>query len=439
MAEPSGTFCVLPWLHLFADERGEIYPCCFSHRTPVTDANGARISADQPGALAKAWSSPVMREMRRQMLAGERPAACASCFQLEDLGAPSYRTSENADYAALIPELLQSTAADGTAPQRYHYVDLRLGNVCNVKCRMCSPQASRLLIEDFRAIKGLDQKNDWLLQMAKLDWFESPEFWNTLCDHLPTIDRLHFAGGEPLVIRQGFDFLRRIVALREADHIDLTYNTNTTVLPPEVYELWPHFKSVTVTASIDGTDAVNHYIRYPTKWTAVERVLRTLEREHAALNVKRVEFHATVQMYNVLGLTDLFRYLFDTCTFADPFARMDLVTNWPGFDIQILPRALKQLASERFAAFATELRARVGEDPRLPHFLARIDAVDRHMHARDASALIPEFRRVTAIYDERRRERLADVVPELAPLMDPPTPWQRLRARVATVMGALER
>jgi hypothetical protein len=389
--------------------------------------------------LAVAWSSPVLRTMRRQMLAGERPPACASCFQLEDLGAPSYRQAENNDYAALIPELIASTDAEGNAPQQYRYVDLRLGNVCNVRCRMCSPQASRLLIEDFRAIKRLAPENDWLTAMGKLDWFESPTFWDALCAQLPTIDRLHFAGGEPLVIRQGFEFLRRIIELGEASHIELTYNTNVTVLPKEVYEYWPRFKNVTVAGSIDGVGPVNHYIRYPTRWDVVERILGQLERDHEALNLKRVEFHATVQMYNVLGLADLFTYLIDTCKFADPFARMDLVTNWPGFDIQVLPRDLKRLASERLTTFMTTLRARFGDHPRLPPFLARIEAMNSHMHARDRSWLIPEFRLVTAIYDERRHERLADVVPELAPLMEPPTRWQRLRVQVATAVGAMDR
>lgn len=222
MAAPSATFCVLPWIHLFADERGEIFPCCFSHETPVAGSDGVPYRVDRPGALETAWRSPFMRRMRLQMLAGERPPACANCFQMEHLGAPSYRQAENGDYADLIPALVRETDRDGNTPQRYRYFDIRLGNVCNLRCRMCSPQASRLLTEDFRALRGLGPNNDWLAAMQKLDWFESPQFWDTLCRHLPSLDRLHFAGGEPLIIRQGFDFLRRIVEMGHAHHIGLT-------------------------------------------------------------------------------------------------------------------------------------------------------------------------------------------------------------------------
>jgi sulfatase maturation enzyme AslB (radical SAM superfamily) len=434
MTAPSRSFCVLPWMHLFADELGEIYPCCFSHETPVVDADGIRFRVDRPGALAGAFRSDVMRDIRRQMLAGERPAACAACYDVEDRGGPSYRQAENFDYAHLIPELLRDSTPDGDAPQRYHYVDIRLGNVCNLRCRMCSPQASRLLFDEFRAIRGLEPDNPWLKSVEKVDWFESPTFWDALASQLPTIDRLHFAGGEPLIIRQGFEFLRRIVELGHASHIGLTYNTNVTVLPKEMYEYWPKFRGVTVTASLDGYDAVNHYIRYPARWRTIDRNLRLLDAEHERLNVVRIEFHATIQAYNILAISDLFDYLFDTFRFADPYARMDLVNNWPELDIQILPAKLKRLATERLESFKERVRRRAPDDERLAPFLARIDAVLAHLHAADSSRRISEFRRTTAIYDRRRGQRLADVVPELASLMVEPTRWRSVLSRLSSAL-----
>ena len=430
MRPPSDTFCVLPWLHLCANERGVVHPCCFSLDTPVTAGDGTTFRVDRPDEVAAAWRSEFMRGMRRQMLAGERPAVCAQCYGIEDRGGSSYRQAENADYAACIPELVASTTRDGDAPQRYRYVDLRLGNVCNLRCRMCSPQASKLLIDDFRAVrKGVHE--NWLAAMARLDWFEQPALWDTLAPHLASIDRLHFAGGEPLMIPQGFEILRRMVASGHARHVALSYNTNMTVLPKQVAELWPHFDGVTILASLDGYDAVNHYIRYPARWSVIERHLRELERERERLNVRLIRFHATVQAYNVLGLSDLFDYLFERCTFADPYAHMDLVNNWPELDVQILPADLKRLATERLESFQERVRRRAPGDPRLAPFLGRIDAVLAHMHAADRSQRIPQFRRTTAIYDRRRGQRLADVVPELAPLMVEPRGWRAVAERVA--------
>jgi sulfatase maturation enzyme AslB (radical SAM superfamily) len=431
---PSDTFCVLPWIHLCANERGVVHPCCFSLDTPVVGRDGKTFRIDRPDEVAAAWRSEFMRAMRRQMLAGERPAVCALCYRTEDLGGSSYRQSENAEYAALMPELAASTAPDGDAPQRYHYVDLRLGNLCNLRCRMCSPQASKLLVEEFGAIRK-DVHAKWLAAMESLDWFEQPALWDTLVPHLASIDRLHFAGGEPLMIAQGFEFLRRIVELGHASHIALTYNTNATVMPKQVREYWPHFRGVKIEASLDGYDAVNDYIRYPARWSVIDRHLRELERDRESLNLTTITFHVTVQAYNVLGLTDLFDYLFDTCTFADPYARMDLVNNWPELDVQILPADVKRLATERLESFKERVRRRVPDDPRLAPFLGRIDAVLGHMHATDRSRRIPQFRRTTAIYDERRGQRLADVVPELGPLMAAPRGWRAVVERVASALG----
>ena len=43
MSTPTSTsFCVLPWMHVFADEGGAMYPCCRSVGTkkPNVDAQG---------------------------------------------------------------------------------------------------------------------------------------------------------------------------------------------------------------------------------------------------------------------------------------------------------------------------------------------------------------------------------------------------------------
>jgi len=429
---PSDTFCVLPWLHLFANERGVIHPCCFSLDTPVAAADGSTYRIDRPDEVAAAWRSEFMRGMRRQMLAGERPKVCALCYETEDRGGTSYRQAENADFANLMPELAAATSPEGDAPQRYRYVDLRLGNECNLRCRMCSPQATKLLIDDFRALGKAHES--WLAAMEQLDWFAQPALWDTLEPHLGSIERLHFAGGEPLMIAQGFEILRRIVERGQAPRVLLTYNTNVTVLPKQVAQLWPHFRGVEIQASLDGYDAVNHYIRYPARWSVIDRHLRELERERERLNVTRVRFHVTVQAYNVLGLSDLFDYLLERCTFADPYAETDLVNNWPELDIQILPADLKRLATDRLESFKERVRRRDPDDPRLAPFLGRIDSVLAHMHAADRSRRIPEFRRTTAIYDERRGQRLADVVPELAPLMVAPTGWRAIMAQVASAL-----
>src|SRR5262249_25386900 len=157
-------------------------------------------------------------------------------------------------------------------------------------------------VDDFRALRK--SHPNWLTAMERLDWFQQPALWDTFEPHLASIERLHFARGEPLMIAPGVEILPPPLERRHPPHAPLSHNTNVTVLPKEVARLWPHFRGVRIQASLDGYDAVNHYIRYPARWSVIDRHLGEMERERARLNVTRIGFHVTVQAYNILGLTD---------------------------------------------------------------------------------------------------------------------------------------
>jgi sulfatase maturation enzyme AslB (radical SAM superfamily) len=232
---------------------------------------------------------------------------------------------------------------------------------------------------------------------------------------VPYLDRLHFAGGEPLIIPQSFDFLRKIIELGFAKNITLTYNTNLTVIPPQAYEIWPHFKGVFLTISLDGYDAVNHYIRYPARWADLEKNMKTIETEHEKLNVTSASIHATIQVYNVLRLTEMFNYLEKNYRFINPYPAIDMVMGKSFLDIQILPRLLKWQASWQLVKHMARLKK--NNDPRAKEFIGRIQSIVTYMNEAHHTEMIAEFKRVTEIYDRRRSEKLDAVIPELSPLM----------------------
>ena len=74
----------------------------------------------------------------------------------------------------------------------------------------------------------------------------------------------YFTGGEPFMIEEHFELLRRTVEAGHADHISLHYNTNGTIRPPQkIFDLWKEFKSCEVMFSIDGTFKKFEYMRHP--------------------------------------------------------------------------------------------------------------------------------------------------------------------------------
>src|SRR5690606_17734570 len=92
----------------------------------------------------------------------------------------------------------------------------------------------------------------------------------------------------------------------------LKYNTNVTHLPEELMSCWMHFKRVRVNASVDAVGPLNEYIRYPSKWPKVLQNLKVLDNLATKNPHIHVSIHTTVQMYNVLYLTDILEYFSST-------------------------------------------------------------------------------------------------------------------------------
>jgi hypothetical protein len=190
---------------------------------------------------------------------------------------------------------------------------------------------------------------------------------------------------------------------------------------------------VRLTGSIDGVGALDSFIRHPSHWPTVERNLRRLDREFDSLNLERLTLNATVQLYNIFRLDELIEYAATSVERLHYF-RLNLLFQPEHFSIQVLPADLKQQAADRLRRFVDRFAGRWParwEPNALRALLEAIEGVIRHMMSADRSDLLPEFRRWSLLQDRFRRQRLLDVVPELAPLFeDAPTkvPARRLGA-----------
>jgi sulfatase maturation enzyme AslB (radical SAM superfamily) len=416
-ALPSPTFCILPWTHLFADEMGVLYPCCFGldADTPNVDASGEPHVVYSADGVKKGWNSAFMRSIRKDMLTGKRPEACRLCFRYEDLDMVSYRQNANEDYADCF-EQLADLDPEGWAAPEFRSVDLRLGNLCNLRCRMCSPKSSKALVSEWAHLLDIDRSR--LDKFNHVDWFARQEFWELLEKHAPKVERFMFAGGEPLLVRQHFEFLERLIARGKSKRIHLSYITNATTLPAQIYDTWPQFRSVRLVISLDGFGAVNEFIRYPTKWDALHRNLVTLDERADELNIREMGFNTTVQAYNVVSLPELFEYTFSFKRIK-PYPDLSIL-NFPScFSVQILPKEMKQRAADRLNEFRSRYAGRWPKGNRsLKQFQQKIDGLIEHMMAADRQEEIPEFIRRNSVFDQHRAQEAKLLLPELRPLFE---------------------
>lgn len=255
------TICMLPWASMEVTPMGTYRPCC------IFDGAIPDMSVQQGHTIKDAQSSTYMEALRAKFLAGEKPTECRACWDEESVpGRMSKRKSTFVKLKNLEMEFSEQTYAP-------KFLDLKLGNICNLKCRICGSWSSSKWAQEEIDIANGDN-NLARKQLKDGQWPRtSPNWWAALEDALPHIEYLEFTGGEPFLINEHFDLLQLLVDRGYAHKIDIHYNTNGTVWPKRGAELWSQFKRVEIAFSIDDTGERFEYQRFGSSWAQTEEVV----------------------------------------------------------------------------------------------------------------------------------------------------------------------
>lgn len=313
------TICMLPWISIETSPIGSTRPCCLAV-DEITDDSGRKFNLNETD-LQTIYRSTYMQNLRQQFRTGEKPETCNRCWQEEDAGRASKRI-----YSKIrLKELVDYVDYENNTPDQLWFVDLKLGNICNLKCRICgSWSSSRWAQEEIDYIPELKNKKEHLaykfLQAGQ--WpRKSQTFWNNLKSLLPNIKYFEFTGGEPFMIQEHFDLLQYAVDHGYAKNIDIHYNTNGTQWP-DVYELWSHFKRVDIAFSIDNVGDRFEYERFGAKWKEVtENITKFHELRDRHPNKITTQVCMTINIQNVYYLEDLCNWI-NTQTFNDHYFNM---------------------------------------------------------------------------------------------------------------------
>jgi|694.fasta_scaffold74110_3 organic radical activating enzyme len=296
----SKTFCILPWIHIHGFPDGRAYPCCASNMWhPVGDL--------KKNTIEEVWNSDAFKTMRKNMLEDKPCQECNKCYELEDNGFFSMRNSFSRDFGHYI-NLVDNTEEDGTYNDfKIRYFDIRFSNLCNFRCRTCGPLFSSNWYNDH--IKLYNRKPDLLgkdLERVEYAGKHKYDIWEQMQNHIPYLDQIYFAGGEPLIMEEHYLLLKELVK-RKMFHVRLVYNTNFSEMiykDQDVMELWKLFDFVSVGASLDASHSRGEYMRKGQDW------IQTIKnRERMQKICPKVDFYvsSTVSIYNVDHVTDFHR------------------------------------------------------------------------------------------------------------------------------------
>lgn len=256
------TICMLPWVSMEVTPMGTYRPCCLYNES-IPD-----IGVHNGHSMHDAQHSNYMKSLRKQFLNGEKPPGCNMCWQEESvLGRMSKR---RATFVKMKSIKIDYTEDD----VRPVFLDLKLGNICNLKCRICGSWSSSKWAQEEIDIANGDNTLA-RSQLIKGQWpRKTPNWWQALEHALPYIEYLEFTGGEPFLIEEHFDLLQLLVDRGLASKIDIHYNTNGTMWPIRGLELWKHFKRVEMAFSIDDIGKRFEYQRYGSNWEATQQVVK---------------------------------------------------------------------------------------------------------------------------------------------------------------------
>lgn len=339
MNVPHEHFCILPWVSLETSPIGTVRPCCLAEEE-IKDELGNKyklISTD----LRVIHNSDYMRNLRQQFLAGEKPQTCRKCWNEERSGRTSKRMHTLNRLKHIVPD------AEWTADAKpLMFLDLKLGNICNLKCRICGSWSSSQFAAEEIKFEGKDNIHYQMLRDGA--WpRENQRFWQDVDTLLEDIRYIEFTGGEPFMITEHFDLLQGIVDRGIAHQVEIHYNTNGTHYPEHAESVWQHFKTVEVAFSIDDVGARFEYQRTNAVWTEVNaNIARFRELRIRSSNIQ-LQVCSTVNVFNVLYLEDLALWI-DLQDFD--YIYWNMLHEAYYLSVSTMPDAAKQLAIKRLKA-----------------------------------------------------------------------------------------
>ena len=396
---PHNKFCVLPWVSLEASPIGTVRPCCLAD-DEIVDNNGHKFELHTAN-FSDIQNSNHTRSLRQQFLDGKQPQTCRKCWSEERAG----RTSKRMHTLDRLKHM--GISNEWTADAKpLMFLDLKLGNICNLKCRICgSWSSSQFATEELNQLPRDQQKKSHAYTMLRAGSWprENEQFWREIDHHLNDIRYIEFTGGEPFMIEEHFAMLRGIVDRGIAHQVEIHYNTNGTQYPENAESIWKHFKTVEIAFSLDDVGNRFEYQRSNAEWALVCENLdrfRDLKAQHSNIEL---QVCTTINIFNVRYLKDIAQWL-EHNRESFTFVYWNMMHDAWYFSIACLPDDAKKAISEYLDSATTIYR---DEFDRIRDFMNSGASTDGFM-----------TRMKIADLDRKRGQNFAVTCPEMAQLIN---------------------
>ncbi|MDA4848385.1 twitch domain-containing radical SAM protein [Hoeflea poritis] len=396
-------FCILPWINQHIATTGAISPCC------EFDGDVANLSQS---SLNEAWNSNALEEIRNAFLEGRPLPACRKCFDRETHEGASLRLESNRLFSHWIERYDAGAGEVPEAPPHPVSYDLRFSNLCNFRCRSCWHGSSSRWYSDGKAI-GVT-----MADKAEINSFRNvDDFIGQVGAGLDGVERIYFAGGEPLMMSEHYALLEQLIRCGRTD-VALAYNSNMSVNAfrgQSIFDLWRKFPNIKVAASVDATGDLGAMVRNGFDWEVFASNIQTLRESCPHVDL---EFGVTVSVLNIRNLRELLEALEREFSAPPGAIYLHSLQEPEFYSTQILPAWQKRRVSKDLEAYVEAIAQRTGPAGRgRDDHIRLVRGIIDYMNGRDLSAQFEKFARMTRKLDTLRGEDSLGLLPELAPYL----------------------
>jgi len=296
MATKKDTFCLAPWYSIHLNSRGYLSPCCkFQDQKKKYKYN----------EIENYFTSPELEKVRQDLLQGVRNYHCTKCWDDEDKGGDSLRQITNRTIA-LHNKINLKEQLNYPKTSSVRSFDLTLGNLCNLKCIMCSPQYSSQLLAEANTNPALKSLYDQEYNQKEFDWPNGDDFVDWCNQYLQYTTHIKFTGGEPFIIPWIKEVIERMPDSQKEKCV-LHFTSNLTVIDQKLFKCFEKFKEVWLSVSVEGTHDTHEYLRHGHTWQKLTDNLKIVQ--DMAMHNLRLKINHVVQapsFHSIMDMTNFF-------------------------------------------------------------------------------------------------------------------------------------
>lgn len=279
---------------------GKYYPCCLAWTYPYKNDDDKFLKADVNG-FQEALNSKSARQLKEALAKGEQHSACKACWDAENAGFESKRIRDTYRYDKH-PEKSELV-----------FLEVNLGNTCNLACRICGIHASSTWRKDYAKIYPELKSweiNDRVKEYSKA-FIDESLIWHELDEHISKVRILDLYGGEPMLMKKQWELLKMCVERGYSKKQFVHFNTNGTIFNTEYADILKEFNEVRISFSADGVGKGFNYTRHPGKWEDVQTNIKNWLSYTKGLKNFSYEVTYTTSSLNILHAHEMAEWILD--------------------------------------------------------------------------------------------------------------------------------